>query len=184
MALTPEQRDRIIALRLDGHSVREVAAETGHALQTVSDYWHRYLAETSQDRRPALDLRREELLQRYERNAAAARAGAVAALEAGEYGPAARFLSAELSALRRVEELDGLAGSSRRFASTPTVNSPMAWKSAEEALAYLVAESDHTNRVRVAYDSLLSDDILQLSGAEVPKVSELAPVALAALAGD
>jgi len=178
MALTQTERDRIVSLRLDNVSLRDVSAETGHALQTVSNVWHLYVAETQQDRRPDLGLRREELLQRFEKNAADARAGVKDAQGAGDHGAAVRYLAAELAALRRVVELDGLAGSTSRFSGgAGTADNPLPWKSPEEALGTRVAVLERSSRESAAINDLLTDDFVAMACANLPTVAELAPVA-------
>lgn len=108
MTLAANETDRIVALRLDGRSLRDVAAVTGHALATVHKVWHAYLTETAQARRPELDLLREAYLQRLERNAADARAGVIAARDEGAHPAVARYLAAELAALHRLGEAERL----------------------------------------------------------------------------
>lgn len=180
MALTDAQRDRIVSLRLDGRTVREVVADTGHGSATVSRVWHAYLAETAQDRRPELGLRREELLQRFERNAADARAGLEAALDSEDHSAAARFLAAELAALRRVVELEGLLDSKLYgLARSATVEDPLPYSTPEEALAYRVAVIGARSAMFAAEESLYS--FSTLPKATTPTAAELLPVALEAV---
>jgi hypothetical protein len=184
MALTQTERDRIVALRLDGRSIRDVVAETGHASQTVSNVWHLYLAEVAQDRRPDLDLRREELLQRIERNAADARAGVVVAQDTGDHGATARYLAAELAALNRLADLEGLAADRvRASGGAGTAANPLPWKAPEEVLGHRVAAVERRRLEDKALNTMLyADDLTTLAYSGLPEVAELAPVAVANLA--
>jgi hypothetical protein len=182
MALTQTERDRIVALRLDGRSIREVVAETGHASQTVSNVWHLYLAEVAQDRRPDLDLRREELLQRIERNASDARAGVTLAQQAGDHGATARYLAAELTALKRLAELEGAALDHLKFRNgAGTAADPLPWRPGVEVLGGRVASVEHMGLQDRAINALFADDLTAIACEHLPKVAELAPVAIANL---
>lgn len=182
MALTQTERDRIVALRLDGRSIRDVVAETGHASQTVSNVWHLYLAEVAQDRRPDLDLRREELLQRIERNAADARAGVAVAQDAGDHGATARYLAAELAALNRLGELEGLAADRVRTGGAGTAANPLPWQAPEEVLGSRIASVERRRLEDTAINTMLyTDDLMTLAYSGLPEVAELAPVAVANL---
>jgi hypothetical protein len=183
MALTQTERDRIVALRLDGRSIRDVVAETGHASQTVSNVWHLYLAEVAQDRRPDLDLRREELLQRIERNAADARAGVTTAQDAGDHGATSRYLAAELAALNRLADLEGLAADRVRAGGAGTAANPLPWQAPEEVLGHRVAAVERRSLEDRALNTMLyADDFTTLAYSGLPEVAELAPGAVANLA--
>lgn len=157
--------------------------ETGHASGTVSKVWHLYLAETSQDRRPELGLRREELLQRLERNAADARAGVEEARAEGNHSAACRYLGAETSALRRLAELEGLLGSppSTLGAGPGTVENPLPWSDGPHALAGRVAALERDRAWKVAFADLYRDPLDDALQRNVPELAELVPVAVEAL---
>ena len=48
--LTPDERDRIVEMRLRGVPVRTVAAEIDTTTKTVQRVWSAYLDETAQER--------------------------------------------------------------------------------------------------------------------------------------
>jgi hypothetical protein len=178
MTLTMAQRDRVVALRLAGRPIREVVAETGHSSATVSKVWHLYLAESAQDRRPELNSRREELLQRLEQNAADARAGAEEARAEGNHGAACRYLSVEASTLRRLSDIELASPPGELGAST---SNPLPWKTAEEVIAYRVADLARGQAWRAAELALYPEPFSELIAGKVPEPAELVPEVLEAL---
>ncbi len=117
--LTPEERDRIVDLRLNRVSVRQTAAEVGCQTKTVQRVWHAWLAETAAERAETLELAREELIQRHQRVATDARLGAIRARRDGDLSAEARFLAEDRQALREIARLQGLDGPQRVEVSGP-----------------------------------------------------------------
>lgn len=106
--LSPDERDRIIELRLNRVPVRQVAAELGCHTRTVTRAWHSWLAETAEERAAVLELQREELIQRHERVATDARIGLQRARRDGDLAAEARFLAEDRQALREIARIQGL----------------------------------------------------------------------------
>lgn len=77
--LTDDEIDRIVELRLNRMSVRETAAAVGCSPQTVTLHWHRWLDQTSTERREELERMRSEVIARLDSNAAQLRRGAIRA---------------------------------------------------------------------------------------------------------
>jgi hypothetical protein len=124
MALTIEQRNEIVELRLQGATVRQTAQQTGHAVNTITKAWRSYMAEHAAVRKEEVEARREELVQRAEHVAQQARSEAgkyrrieKTAVENGERvikveregnaGAYQRLLTVELQALREIARLTG-----------------------------------------------------------------------------
>lgn len=105
--LTPDERDRIIELKLDRVPVRDIAELVGCTVTTVQRTWHGWLSETAEERAEALAKTREELVQRQERIAIDARRGAARAKAAGKAGDEVKFLAEERAALREIARLTG-----------------------------------------------------------------------------
>jgi hypothetical protein len=179
MTLAINETDRIVALRLDGRTLRDVAAETGHALGTVHKVWQAYLAETAQARRPELGLLREEMAQRLERNAADAREGAMAALDRDDHREHRAYLREERGALADLAKLYG-GDKFGQLAGRPTTADPLPWREGIDALAYRVAEVVRGDLRAAAFDRLL--DPMEGLAAAPPPVAELAAVVADALA--
>jgi hypothetical protein len=177
MTLAINETDRIVALSLDGRSLRDVAAETGHALATVHKVWHAYLTETAEARRPELDLLREEMAQRLERNAADARAGVIAALERDDPREHRAYLREERGALAELGKLYA-ADKFGQGAGRPSTATPLPWREAPDALAYRIAEVVRSDLWSASYNALFDDDLIPAP----PPVIELAAVVLDALA--
>lgn len=105
--LTPEERDRIIELKLDRVPVREIAEVIDCTVTTVQRAWHQWLDSTAKERASHLERIRQELIQRQQRIASDARRGAARARAAGSAGDETRFLAEERAALREIARLAG-----------------------------------------------------------------------------
>lgn len=105
--LTPEERERIIELKLDRVPVREIAQVIDCTVTTVQKVWHQWLDSTAKERASRLERVRQELIQRHQRIAADARRGANRARTEGKAGDETRFLSEERAALREIARLTG-----------------------------------------------------------------------------
>lgn len=105
--LTPDEHDRIIELKLDRVPVRSIAEQVGCTLQTVQRTWHKWLADTAEERSAALEATREELIQRQQRIASDARKGAMLARGSNQPANEVRFLAEERAALREIARLTG-----------------------------------------------------------------------------
>jgi transposase-like protein len=108
VTLTPEERHRIVHLRLDGMTVRAVAEETGHAPNTVTKAWRLHMAESASVRREDIDAQREEIAQRLEMAAHEAREAGEEARKARDWAGHVRYLREEREALRVVARLTGI----------------------------------------------------------------------------
>lgn len=125
MTLSTEERNRIVELRLQGATVRQAAATTGHAVNTVTEAWRRYMRENATVRQDELESYREELVQRAEQVAQNARTEAskfrrvereekdsegkpyTMVVREGNAAAYQRLLSVELAALREIARLTG-----------------------------------------------------------------------------
>lgn len=105
--LTPDEHDRIVELKLDRVPVRAIAQDVGCTVQTVQRTWHKWLADTAEERSAALEATREELIQRQQRIASDARKGAMLARGANQQATEVRFLAEERAALREIARLTG-----------------------------------------------------------------------------
>jgi transposase-like protein len=111
--LTPEERDRIIELKLNRVPVRTIAEQVGCQPKTVQATWTRWLAETAAERAESLEAVREEMIQRQQRVSTDARVGAIRARNADDFSAEARFLAEDRQALREIARLQGLDGAQR-----------------------------------------------------------------------
>lgn len=186
VTLPTADRDRIVALRLDGRSVRDTATETGHAPGTVAKYWNAYLAETAQARRVDLGLLREEVAQRVERSAADARSVATRLLDAGDDRGALRALSEERAALRQLADLYGLANPAKPPTLAPPVSTddPAPYRYGLDAYAHLVAGVVYRSLEDARWGSVMSDPLADLLPPGVPREEVEAQVVAALDSGD
>lgn len=105
--LTPDERDRIVELKLNRVPVRAIAEQVGCATKTVQDTWQRWLEETADERAGRLESTREELIQRNERIATDARLGVMRSRRDSDTSAEVRFLAEERAALREIARLTG-----------------------------------------------------------------------------
>lgn len=108
MALTTDQRQEIVDLRIAGLSIRTVAERTEHAPQTVQRVWRAYLAERSQDRHDEIEAHHQEVIERYTAQAQEAREEALMCRKEGDRAGHRAYLREEREALREVVRLTGL----------------------------------------------------------------------------
>jgi hypothetical protein len=104
--ITPEQLDRLIALRLAGVSVRKTAVEVGVWPSTVQARWTEYLASIAEERAEMVELERTEAVARFERAAADAWQAWEKSVAAGKAD--VRFLAEYRQALAQAAKLSGL----------------------------------------------------------------------------
>lgn len=101
--MTPDEIDRIVELRLNRATYRQVAEVVGCDKDTAADHWHKWLDATSEDRRAQLERKRTEVIERLDSTAANARRAGIRArseLAPDEAAKAeARFLAEERQAL-------------------------------------------------------------------------------------
>jgi transposase-like protein len=105
--LTPDERERIVELKLNRVPVRKIAEEVGTTTTSVQRVWNSYITATAAERSSRLSETREELVQRHERIATDARYGAMRARRDGNAVAEARYLGEERAALREVARLTG-----------------------------------------------------------------------------
>lgn len=105
--LTQETREKIIELKLDAVPVREIAKQLETTPTTVQATWNKWLEATAAERSERLELVRTELEHRYSRIAYEARRGAVASRDDGDRASEARYMAAEIAALKEVDRLYG-----------------------------------------------------------------------------
>jgi acyl-CoA reductase-like NAD-dependent aldehyde dehydrogenase len=105
--LTPDEKDRIVELKLDRVPVREIAQLVDCTVTTVQRTWHAWLDSTARERASKLERVRQELIQRQQRIAADARRGSARARQEGKAGDEQRFLAEERAALREIARLTG-----------------------------------------------------------------------------
>lgn len=106
--LSPDQRDRIVEMRLDRVPVRTIAKEVGCTPRTVMLWWKKWLAEVSEERRAELEGARTEALARLDKVAEDARKGALRARSNDDPAAEARFLNIEQQAIMSAAKLEGL----------------------------------------------------------------------------
>lgn len=147
--LTPDERDRIVEMRLRGVPVRTVAAEIDTTTKTVQRVWSAYLDETAQERAEATERTRSELIARQDRIARDAHrryeAAVADATTAAEPKDAAAFqrvalaaLAEERQALREIERLTGAAAPTRTEV-TGRDGGPIELEGPKERLAALLS---------------------------------------------
>jgi pyruvoyl-dependent arginine decarboxylase (PvlArgDC) len=106
--LTPEEREQIITLRLQGVPVRKVAELLPTTTATVVAVTKKYLAERSEEFDAKADATIEKIVARHLAAADAAAVAAEAALAAGEDRTAAGWFAEERARLDAVAKLAGL----------------------------------------------------------------------------
>jgi transposase-like protein len=106
--LTPDEKERIIELKLNRVSVRTIAEDVGTTTRTVQETWKRWLRDTSTERAAALEEARTEAVARLDRIATDARHGAIRARRDGDDGAVARYLDSEQRAIVAAAKLEGL----------------------------------------------------------------------------
>lgn len=106
--LLPEERDRIIELKLSRVPVRAIAAQVGTTTATVQKVWKKHLADNAKARAGRLESERSEVLLRLDQVAADARRGFEKAMENADFGAAARFLAEERQAIGQRAKSTGL----------------------------------------------------------------------------
>ena len=77
--ISPEEHQQIIDLKLDCVPVLKIAETVGCSTATVVDHWHKWLDETTEERRANLERKRSEVIGRLQSVASIARRGAVEA---------------------------------------------------------------------------------------------------------
>lgn len=106
--LTPEEREQIIALRLQGIPVRTVAAQINTSTKTVVSVTKAFLAERAQAFSAKTDATLNKLVGRHLAAADAAAVEAERATELGDHNAAAKYLAEERARLQEVAKLSGL----------------------------------------------------------------------------
>ena len=123
--LTIEQKDLLCELRLNGVPVRQVAKQVGCAPNTVTDVYHRWLAE----RRAEDDSL--AIIQSHRRAARISRKEQQAAEQSGDLRSLASFLDQERASLNALAKLTG-ADAPAKFDIKSTVDVNLADLSEEE----------------------------------------------------
>lgn len=108
MALTTEERQKVVDLRIAGMTIRAIAEQTSHAPQTVQRVWRHYLAERAQDRRDEVEAHHQEMIERYVAQAQEAREEALLCRQERDRAGHRAYLREEREALREVARLTGL----------------------------------------------------------------------------
>lgn len=137
--LTLDEIDRIVELRLNRITYRQIAQEVGCDKDTVADHWHKWLDRTSDERREHLERKRSEVIERLDSVAANARRGALRAraeLPADEAAKAeARFIAEERQALIGLSKVAGYDAPTR-------ISTTFVPEMSEEEAARILAELD------------------------------------------
>ena len=128
--LTIEQKDLLCELRLNGVPVRQVAKQVGCAPNTVTDVYHRWLAERRAED-DSLAIVQSELIQSHRRAARISRKEQQAAEQSGDLRSLASFLDQERASLNALAKLTG-ADAPAKFDSKSTVDVNLADLSEEE----------------------------------------------------
>ena len=103
--LTPDERERIVTLRLSGVSIREVAKQIPTTTATVQAVFRAYMEERSAQFASEVELERAKILSRLERIANDA---AFLALSAEKEGDRTRAMAEERQALAQMAKLLGI----------------------------------------------------------------------------
>ena len=106
--LTPEEREQIIALRLQGVPVRTVASQINTSTKTVVAVTKAFLAERAQAFSAKTDATLNKLIGRHLAAADVAAVEAERATEMGDHNAAAKYLAEERARLQEVAKLSGL----------------------------------------------------------------------------
>ena len=117
--LTPEEKERIIEMRLNRVPVRSVAEQLNVNPSTVQRTWGRYIKNAMTERIGALEETRETLIQRQDRIATDARIGVIRSRRDGDSAAEARFLSEERASLREIARLTGSDAPTKVEHNTP-----------------------------------------------------------------
>lgn len=107
-SLTPDERERIVELRLQRVPVRAVAKDVGTTTTTVTRVWQKYLEERTTARKQDMDRQLSEVLARHEQIAIDARKLYLRSLKEGNLSQANAFLGQERGALTELARLGGL----------------------------------------------------------------------------
>lgn len=101
--ITQAEIDEIVAACLDRVPYYKTAERLGCSKNTVMDHWHKWLDQSSEERREQLERKRTEVIERLDSSAAKARKGAVRARLLDDESEAAkaeaRYLAEERQAL-------------------------------------------------------------------------------------
>jgi transposase-like protein len=106
--LTPEEREQIITLRLQGVSVRAVAAQVDTSTKSVVAVTKTFLAERAAAFSAKTDATLNKLVTRHLAAADAAAVAAERAFELDDHATAAKYLAEERARLQEVAKLSGL----------------------------------------------------------------------------
>lgn len=106
--LTPEEREQIITLRLQGIPVRQVAVEVDTSTKTVVKVTKEFLAERAAAFSAKTDATLNKLVTRHLAAADAAAVAAERAVELDDHQNAARYFAEERARLQEVAKLSGL----------------------------------------------------------------------------
>lgn len=108
--LTPDEKERIVELRLRGVPVRQVAADIPTTTRTVVDVFKAWCAQRAEEFADELEPTRAAMIARLERIADDARKAYDAAEKDGDK---ARYLAEERQALTALAKLAGLEAPSK-----------------------------------------------------------------------
>ena len=92
--ITDDEIEEIVAACLDRVPYKETAAKFGCSKNTVMAHWHKWLDQTTEERREQMERKRSEVIARLDSTASRARRGAVDA-RVGYYMVLDRVQSAE-----------------------------------------------------------------------------------------
>jgi transposase-like protein len=106
--LTPEEREQIITLRLQGVSVRAVAAQVDTSTKSVVAVTKAFLAERAAAFSAKTDATLNKLVTRHLAAADAAAVAAERAFELDDHVTATKYLAEERARLQEVAKLSGL----------------------------------------------------------------------------
>lgn len=98
-AITPQEVEQIIELKLQYMSRDNIAKTVGVSTKTVDKYWFRYKKEMAEERLNNTEMAYMEVIARLQKNAKDCRKGYLEADQAGDQRTAAQFLEKEQKAL-------------------------------------------------------------------------------------
>jgi len=137
-AITEEQIERIVDMRLNRYPVRVVAEQVGVAPNTVTAHWRKYLAELTAERTERLADKQSEVIARLDQVALMCHRGALLARQdtsmpvEERHRAEARHLAAERQALK---DLAAVAGYTAPIRVAATIGHTMTEDEADAILA-------------------------------------------------
>jgi len=106
--MTPDEIDRIVEMKLDHATEKQIMAEVGIQGRTVRKHWRAWLASQAEERAESIAVEREQISARYERIALHAARQYLAAVADDRHADARGYLAEQRQALKELARVQGL----------------------------------------------------------------------------